>query len=170
MAMSTELAVQQMPAVVRPDTHVTDRRVLATIVDGLILGGLYTVMAAVFGTITQHYEAYWTASMPPPADVAFAVVVLGYYLVLESYRGQTLGKVVAGIRVVDEVTGDRPAFGAVLVRTILRLVDGIAAYLVAFVTVLLPPNSSAWVTWRPTRSWCEQVAHAALGSGEPGVG
>ena len=72
--------------------------------------------------------------------MAFALLVVGYYLVLESYRGQTLGKMVAGIRVVDEVTGDRPAFRAVLVRTTLRLVDGIAAYLVAFVTVLVTPK------------------------------
>ena len=108
--------------------------------DGLALGGLYTVMAEVFGTVTEHAEAYWTASMPIAANMAFALLVVGYYLVLESYRGQTLGKMVAGIRVVDEVTGDRPAFRAVLVRTTLRLVDGIAAYLVAFVTVLVTPK------------------------------
>ena len=38
---------------------------------------------------------------------------------------------------VDELTGDQPTFRAIAIRTGLRLVDGLASYLVAFVTVLL---------------------------------
>ena len=119
------------------DVHVTGRRVGATIIDGLLFAGVYGVMAASFGTVTYHGELYWTASMSAAVNVAYAVLVVAYYLVLEGYRGQTIGKMFTGIRVADELTGDRPTFRAVTIRTILRAVDGLASYLVAFVTVLL---------------------------------
>ena len=134
--ISTIPTTTRRPTARRAKVHVTGRRVAATIVDGLFFGGLYGVMAAFFGTVTDHGELYWTARMPAAANVAYGVLVLAYYLVLEGYRGQTLGKMLAGIRVVDELTGDRPTFRAVAIRTALRLVDGIAGYLVAFVTVL----------------------------------
>jgi hypothetical protein len=37
----------------REDVSVTGRTILATVVDGLVLGLLYTVMAALFGSITR---------------------------------------------------------------------------------------------------------------------
>lgn len=35
------------------DVHVTGRRIVATIVDGLVFGGLYALMAALFGTYAR---------------------------------------------------------------------------------------------------------------------
>ena len=119
------------------DVHVTGRRIAATIIDGLVLAGVYGVMAALFGTIVDHDGLYWTASMPAAANVAYGVLAVTYYLVLEGYRGQTVGTMVTGIRVIDELTGDRPSFRAVAIRTVLRAVDGLASYLVAFATVML---------------------------------
>ena len=46
------------------DVHVTGRRILATIVDGLIFGGLYTVMVILFGSISTVGSANWNGSMP----------------------------------------------------------------------------------------------------------
>jgi uncharacterized RDD family membrane protein YckC len=48
-------------------------------------------------------------------------VSLLYYVPLESLSGRTLGKLVTRTRVVDE-SGNPPAFGRVLGRTLLRLV------------------------------------------------
>jgi uncharacterized RDD family membrane protein YckC len=137
--MSVQTVTRDSTSVER-DVHVTRRRVLATIIDGLTLGGVYTVMAELFGTVTQPGEAYWTARMPLASNIAFGLIVVLYYVVLERYRGQTLGKMLTGIRVVDEGTGLRPSLGAVVVRTILRIVDGLGCYLVAFVTVLVTPK------------------------------
>ena len=134
--MSIDVTTYRAP-VRTGDVHVTGRRVGATVVDGLLLGGVYGVLAAFLGTIVYHGGLSWTASMPGAANVAYGVLAVAYYLVLESYTGQTVGKMVAGIRVVDELTGGHPAFRAIVIRTVLRLVDGIAGYLVAFVTVLL---------------------------------
>jgi uncharacterized RDD family membrane protein YckC len=135
--VSTATSRARRTAASSADVHVTGRRIAATAVDGLFIGSLYGVMAAFVGTVTDRGEFFWTASMPAAANVAYGVLVVAYYLVLEGFRGQTLGKMLVGVRVVDARTGDRPRFRAVAIRTALRVVDGIATYLVAFLTVLL---------------------------------
>jgi hypothetical protein len=55
---------------------------------------------------------------------------------LEGYLGQTIGRKATGIRVVTEATGTTPGVAPVTVRTVLRLVDGLFSYLVAFITTL----------------------------------
>jgi uncharacterized RDD family membrane protein YckC len=118
--------------------HVTGRRVVATIVDGLVIGALYGVMAASFGTITtQGGAGHWVATMPAAGALTYAVAVGLYFVLLESYGGQTLGKMIVGIKVVDEATGAPPCLTHAAVRTALRLVDGLANYCVAFIAVLV---------------------------------
>ena len=131
------------PSVTTPTTatqgnvHVTGRRVVATIIDGFVIGGIYAVMAAMFGTITTDAGVrHWVATMPAAGTVVYAVVVALYFVLLEGYRGQTLGKMAVGIKVVGEATGAPPGLAAATVRTALRLVDGLANYLVAFIAVL----------------------------------
>lgn len=51
---------------------------------------------------------------------SFAIFV-GYYVVLEGVFGVTVGKLITGTRVVDK-SGNKPSFGAVLGRTLVRLV------------------------------------------------
>lgn len=136
MTMTSTAATNPITAITA-DVHVTGRRVVATIIDGFVIGGIYAAMAAMFGTITTDGGAgHWVATMPAAGTVAYAVVVALYFVLLESYRGQTLGKMVVGIRVVGETTGAPPGLAAATARTALRLVDGLASYLVAFITVL----------------------------------
>jgi uncharacterized RDD family membrane protein YckC len=133
----TSPSVTNPTAATRGDVHVTGRRVVATIVDGFVIGGIYAAMAAVFGTITTDGGAgHWVATMPAAGSVAYAVVVALYFVLLEGYRGQTLGKMAVGIKVVSEATGAPPGLAAATVRTALRMIDGFASYLVAFIAVL----------------------------------
>ena len=46
------------------DVHVTGRRIVATIVDGLVFGGLYALMAVLFGTYARVDAFGWDATMP----------------------------------------------------------------------------------------------------------
>ena len=55
---------------------------------------------------------------------------------MEDYLGQTLGKMLLEIRVVREISGGVPGLGAAALRTVLRIIDGILFYAVAFVSVL----------------------------------
>jgi len=119
------------------DVHVTGRRILATIVDGLIFGGLYTVMVILFGSISSVGSASWNGSMPALPTLLYGVIVVLYYILLEGYLGQTVGKMLLGIKVVREDNGEVPGLGGATIRTLLRIVDGISSYLVAFITVLI---------------------------------
>ncbi|QIN84548.1 RDD family protein [Rubrobacter tropicus] len=122
----------------REDVHVTGRRILATIVDGLLLGLLFAVMAALFGTITKTDAFGWDASMPAIPTVVYVLLVVFYYVLLEGYVGQTVGKMLFGIKVLREGAGGRaPSLRAAVIRTALRMVDGLLGYGVAFVTVLV---------------------------------
>jgi uncharacterized RDD family membrane protein YckC len=119
------------------DVHVTGRRILATIVDGLIFGGLYTVMVILFGSISTVGSANWNGSMPALPTLLYGVIIVLYYILLEGYLGQTVGKMLLGIKVVREDNGEVPGLGGATIRTLLRIVDGISSYLVAFITVLI---------------------------------
>jgi uncharacterized RDD family membrane protein YckC len=118
--------------------HVTGRRVVATLIDGLILGSAYWLLALAFGDIRAEGEAAnFVSNLPGWASVAYGLFVIGYYVLLEGYRGQTVGKMATGIKVVTEATGQTPpGLAAAAIRTVLRLIDGLFSYLVAFVTVL----------------------------------
>src|SRR5512132_1606001 len=117
--------------------HVTGRRVVATIIDGLIFGTVYWLLALAFGDIrTEGEAANWVSNLPAWASVAYGLFVVGYYILLEGYLGQTIGKMATGIKVVIEATGATPGIAAAAVRTVLRLVDGLFCYAVAFFTVL----------------------------------
>jgi uncharacterized RDD family membrane protein YckC len=133
----TSQAVSNPATTTHGDVRVTGRRVVATIVDSAVIGGIYAGMAGLFGTVTADTGVrHWEATMPAAATVAYVVVVALYFVLLERYRGQTLGKMVVGIKVVSEATGAPPGLPAATVRTALRLVDGLASYLVAFIMVL----------------------------------
>jgi uncharacterized RDD family membrane protein YckC len=127
------------PAVAAPAeaTHVTGRRVAATIIDGLIFGVAYWLLAFAFGDLrTQGEAANWVADLPVVASIAYGLFVVGYYVLLEGFLGQTLGKMAMGIKVVAEATGQTPGIAAAAIRTLLRLIDSLLGYAVAFITVL----------------------------------
>jgi uncharacterized RDD family membrane protein YckC len=118
-------------------THVTGRRVVATIIDGLVLGVVYWLLALAFGDLrTEGEAANWVANLPAAASVAYGLFVIGYYVLLEGLLGQTLGKLATGIKVVAEATGQAPGIVAAAIRTLLRIVDGLFCYAVAFFTAL----------------------------------
>jgi uncharacterized RDD family membrane protein YckC len=127
-------------AVARPQQaiHVTGRRVIATIIDGLVFGVAYWLLALAFGDLrTEGEAANWVANLPTAANVAYTLFVVGYYVLLEGWLGQTLGKLAVGIEVVAEATGQAPGITAAVIRTLLRIVDGLLGYTVAFITVLV---------------------------------
>jgi uncharacterized RDD family membrane protein YckC len=118
-------------------THVTGRRVVATLIDGFIFGGAYWLLALAFGDLrTEGEAANWVSNLPAWASVVYGLFVIGYYIVLEGYLGQTVGKMATGIKVVSETTGATPGIAAAAVRTVLRLIDGLFCYAVAFFTAL----------------------------------
>ena len=117
------------------DVHVTGRRILATIVDGIVLGVLIWAMAVLFGNSSTDGTGVYL-SMGTFPTLGFFVLTMAYYIVREGYWGQTLGKKLLGIKVVREDTGEIPGVRAATIRSVLRLIDGLFSYLVAFIAVL----------------------------------
>ena len=119
----------------REDTHVTGRRVLAIIVDSIVLGLIFGVMSIFFGKTSASGGSVSASVNGIPALVTFVVFLL-YFAVLEGYLGQTVGKMLLGIKVVREDNGEVPGVGPAIIRTLLRIVDGLFFYLVGFIAVL----------------------------------
>jgi uncharacterized RDD family membrane protein YckC len=66
----------------------------------------------------------------------FFLVVMGYYIALESSMGATIGKKVMGLKVVAD--NGELTLGAVVIRTLMRIVDALPfLYLVGFLTMAI---------------------------------
>ncbi|MEV4754815.1 RDD family protein [Micromonospora sp. NPDC049559] len=117
------------------NVRVTGRRIGATVIDGLVLGAVSGLLTRLFGTETDS-SGFALTTLSPGGSLLLLVIVLLYYTLLEGFLGRTVGKMVTGIRVIDEATGDRPGLVSALVRTLLRIVDGLFAYLVGLIIVV----------------------------------
>jgi uncharacterized RDD family membrane protein YckC len=113
------------------NVHVTGRRIPAIIVDGLLIGIPVSLLSMLFGT----NEANGGNVSVPLVSLSTLIFFL-YFVLLEGYLGQTVGKMLLGIKVIREDNGEVPGIGTAVIRTLLRLIDGLFAYLVGFIVVL----------------------------------
>ncbi len=107
--------------------------------DGIIVALPTGLMGALLGVVSSGGGEVG-ASLEGVAGLFAAVIsvalYLGYYVLMEGYLGQTLGKMLLGIKVVREDDGGVPGVKAAAIRTVLRIVDGLFSYLVGFIAVL----------------------------------
>jgi uncharacterized RDD family membrane protein YckC len=109
-------------------------RVGAALIDLALLFALLVVLSVLIGeaSVGDGFSFYLSN-----ADAALYLgLVLVYYFALEATIGQTVGKLLTGVRVV-RADGDRLSVWAVAIRTVVRLVDWLPLlYLVGFLTML----------------------------------
>jgi uncharacterized RDD family membrane protein YckC len=117
------------------NVHVTGRRVLATLVDAIVLGFVFALMSILFGSSSAR-GGQVSSSLEGFSALVFFVVVFAYYILMEGYLGQTVGKMLLGIKVVREGSGAVPGIKTSAIRTVMRIIDGLLFYLVAFISVL----------------------------------
>jgi len=118
-------------------------RIVAIIIDIIILGIITSVLAMPFGMSAALFSAcamdtaniLALISTMASLWILTAVINLGYFTYLEGTSGQTLGKKLMSIKVTKE-DGKQPTFADAFVRTLLRIVDGIGAYLIGFIVIL----------------------------------
>ena len=105
------------------------RRLVAIIVDGIILG----VVGAIIGVI-----------FPETLANALAIAIgLAYFTYLEGSTGQTLGKRLLGIRVADVRGGGPIGFGRAAIRYVGRIVSTIPLFL-GYLWMLWDGEKQTW--------------------------
>jgi uncharacterized RDD family membrane protein YckC len=107
-------------------------RLVAQIVDGIILWVLYFVLAAAtFGAFT--FSVYGIEAMSFMG--VYGLVGFLYFIVLEGALGATVGKMIVKIKVVRE-DGSPCGFGPAVIRNILRIVDALPfLYIVGIILI-----------------------------------
>ncbi|CAN5560389.1 MAG: RDD family protein [Rubrobacter sp.] len=128
-------------AMVAPDTQVIGRRVLATIIDVVLLGVVTSLFTAPGALIDGLGDGRGSEALSGVlfsfGGLAALLVTFAYFAIMEGRYGQTLGKMALGIKVVRESDGLAPGTRAAVLRTLMRIVDSIGSYLVAFVVALV---------------------------------
>ena len=118
------------------------RRALATIIDAIVLAVVMVVFFQIAGqdgacdgalSVSFNVNDEVRSVCGAPAGLFF-LIVLAYYVVLEKLLGATVGKLVLGLRVTT-LAGEQISWGASLLRTVLRIIDGFLFYLVAAIAV-----------------------------------
>ena len=124
-------AIAHASAVPASGPRLDNRRVLAALIDLVVLGAGAALIGFVAGALNGG-EVEFT----PALDVILLGWALYYYFACESGGGQTIGKRLMKLRVV-RADGGHAGMREIFVRTILRVIDGIALYLVGLIVMLV---------------------------------
>jgi uncharacterized RDD family membrane protein YckC len=111
------------------------KRIVAGIIDLVLVIAIGAVLTALFGDTSSGDDGF-NASLSGGPFLLYVVLVFGYYFVMEAFLGQTLGKMALGIKVVA-TSGSSASMGSIAIRTVLRIVDGFAFYLIAVLAIAL---------------------------------
>jgi len=123
------------------------RRFLALTLDVLFF-------CALFFPATKLAKGVWLMSpsdhrwvsglfITDPLCVVFLIFMFSYFALLEGLAGMTLGKWAMGLRVVAVGDGRRPGLKKGLLRNLLRLVDGLPAFNIVGVVLILRSGERA---------------------------
>jgi uncharacterized RDD family membrane protein YckC len=127
------------PAPSSSTADVTGPRIVAAIIDIVLLGIVFVILSVLFGdsdSSSGDDGASFELSLTGLPALLFFVLTMAYYAVLESQSGQTLGKRVMKLRVV--AIDGQLTLGKALIRTLLRIIDGLPFfYLLGFIVMLV---------------------------------
>jgi uncharacterized RDD family membrane protein YckC len=121
-------------------------RAIAVIIDHVLLliataiiaipFGLSTAMFSMMANFANPLAAMSNAALWATFGVIALIVWILYFAYFESKSGQTIGKKLVNIKVTRE-GGEKLTLEEALLRTILRIIDGLALYLLGFIVVLV---------------------------------
>jgi uncharacterized RDD family membrane protein YckC len=118
-------------------------RLVATLIDLVILAVVIGVIVAAFGdTTTTTSDDSFSAEFDLGAGgtLLVSVAAFSYYWLMEAFLGATVGKLVVGLR-VRSLDGGPVGLGQAAIRTVLRIIDGLFFYLVAALVVAATPKN-----------------------------
>jgi len=104
-------------------------RFVSLLIDSIIIGFIIGTIGSILGVgMMERGEAPWSWGL-----FSF-ILYIGYYTYLEGSRGQTIGKMITKIKVVRE-DGSPIDMNQAFTRNILRIIDGIVAYLIGAILI-----------------------------------
>ncbi|GCE22719.1 RDD family protein [Dictyobacter kobayashii] len=102
-------------------------RFVAVLIDGIIIGIVSGIITAILGT----KQVILGASVD-------TILYFLYFIILEATMGATLGKKILGLRVVRQ-DGAPISWSESLIRNLLRIIDGLFAYLLGAIFIWTSP-------------------------------
>jgi uncharacterized RDD family membrane protein YckC len=113
----------------------------------------FLLFCAVFFPVTRLVKGVWIMRatdhrwnsglfITDPLCIGFLVVMVVYFVLLEGIAGATLGKWATGLR-VESVGGGKPGLIKSLLRNALRIVDGLPAFSILGVVLILTSEERA---------------------------
>ncbi|MFP4116878.1 MAG: RDD family protein [Candidatus Aenigmatarchaeota archaeon] len=106
-------------------------RAVSVIID-TIIGFVFFMIAGFAYTGSLNFQVFGADAMT--LGGAWSVLFFLYFFLLEGYKGQTIGKMVTGIKVVKD-DGSPCDMMASFIRNILRIIDGMFIYIVGAVII-----------------------------------
>lgn len=124
----------EAPAETRAE-NVTGRRIVAALIDLLIVTGIFVVMVLLFGDYGENDDGTFEFQLTGLPFLLNLLIVLAYYIGTEVATQQTVGKMVMGLRVAAADSSELTP-GAIIVRNVLRIVDALPfLYLVGLISI-----------------------------------
>ena len=106
------------------------RRFVGLLIDSIVLGILDAILRAILGN-------------GGGTGLGFLVSILYFTLLIGNSRGQTLGQMALGIRVVDFNTGGPIGYGRAFLRWVVSIISAIAL-LIGYLWMLWDPEKQCW--------------------------
>lgn len=130
-----------------PDAASAGRRLLAGLVDSAILLAICAAVVLLTLRVSDLPASQWQVLPVMPLAAFLLLLCGGYFVLFTAAGGQTIGKMLLGIRVVAASSGPaahpRVSFGAAMKRTVACL-GSVAALGAGFVPILLRPDRRAF--------------------------
>jgi uncharacterized RDD family membrane protein YckC len=116
-------------------------RAVAIVIDGLVLVLPVFAFTYALSLVFPHHGFFFhsrgangssgfaSVQLGLPGALVVCALALSYFFLFEALRGQTIGKRSMGLR-VQSAGGGEPGLNAISARTVLRMIDGLALYLV----------------------------------------
>lgn len=120
-------------------------RFLAVLIDGIIIGIPLNILAAALGLgSSSSGSGSFNYSVGGGGSLLTTVLFLLYeVLTLTYWNGQTIGKKICGVRVVNAATGGAVNLGQSVIRYLMKIVSGFVL-LLGYLWMLWDPNKQTW--------------------------